>query len=111
MTSKTHTYTAKKNGTRSPENTIAGEGSREAGQDEEAAGPQRQRPEEGRTEGARACVCAMQGNCKPVRNIITKFILIFVHPTQSQMPDPKTYKQHFENKHPKNDMPEELKDL
>jgi len=25
------------------------------------------------------------------------------------MPDPKTYKQHFENKHPKNDMPEELK--
>lgn len=30
---------------------------------------------------------------------------------QSQMPDPKTYKQHFENKHPKNDMPEELKDV
>ncbi|TDG41932.1 hypothetical protein AWZ03_011645 [Drosophila navojoa] len=30
---------------------------------------------------------------------------------KSQMPDPKTYKQHFENKHPKNDMPEELKDL
>lgn len=25
------------------------------------------------------------------------------------MPDPKTYKQHFENKHPKNEMPEELK--
>lgn len=25
------------------------------------------------------------------------------------MPDPKTYKQHFENKHPKNDMPEDLK--
>lgn len=46
-----------------------------------------------------------------MRNIITKFILIFVPHTQSQMPDPKTYKQHFENKHPKNDMPEELKDL
>lgn len=30
---------------------------------------------------------------------------------QSQMPDPKTYKQHFENKHPKVDMPEELKDV
>lgn len=30
---------------------------------------------------------------------------------KSQMPDPKTYKQHFENKHPKNDMPEELKDV
>jgi len=27
------------------------------------------------------------------------------------MPDPKTYKQHFENKHPKNDMPEELKEV
>merc|ERR1719147_370982 len=25
------------------------------------------------------------------------------------MPDPKTYKQHFENKHPKNPMPEDLK--
>ncbi|XP_050314047.1 zinc finger protein 706-like [Anthonomus grandis grandis] len=29
---------------------------------------------------------------------------------KAQMPDPKTYKQHFENKHPKNDMPAELKD-
>lgn len=27
------------------------------------------------------------------------------------MPDPKTYKQHFENKHPKNDLPAELKDV
>jgi hypothetical protein len=27
------------------------------------------------------------------------------------MPDPKTYKQHFESKHPKADMPEELKDV
>ena len=30
---------------------------------------------------------------------------------QSQMPDPKTYKQHFESKHPKVDLPEELKDV
>ncbi|XP_046674150.1 zinc finger protein 706-like isoform X2 [Homalodisca vitripennis] len=30
---------------------------------------------------------------------------------KAQMPDPKTYKQHFENKHPKNDLPEELKDV
>ena len=30
---------------------------------------------------------------------------------KSQMPDPKTYKQHFENKHPKNPMPAELKDV
>jgi len=30
---------------------------------------------------------------------------------KAQMPDPKTYKQHFENKHPKNDLPAELKDI
>lgn len=30
---------------------------------------------------------------------------------QAQMPDPKTYKQHFENKHPKNDLPEDLKEI
>ena len=30
---------------------------------------------------------------------------------QGQMPDPKTYKQHFENKHPKNELPEELKEI
>ena len=30
---------------------------------------------------------------------------------KSQMPDPKTYKQHFENKHPKNQMPQELLDI
>ncbi|CAG0881496.1 unnamed protein product [Darwinula stevensoni] len=28
---------------------------------------------------------------------------------KAQMPDPKTYKQHFENKHPKSELPEELK--
>lgn len=27
------------------------------------------------------------------------------------MPDPKTYKQHFENKHPNNPIPAELKDV
>ena len=30
---------------------------------------------------------------------------------KSQLPDPKTYKQHFENKHPKAEMPEILKDV
>ena len=30
---------------------------------------------------------------------------------RSAMPDPKTYKQHFESKHPKAPMPEELKDV
>jgi len=29
----------------------------------------------------------------------------------SQMPDPKTYKQHFESKHPKAPMPAELVDV
>uniref|UniRef100_A0A1E1XTU7 Putative secreted salivary gland peptide n=1 Tax=Amblyomma sculptum TaxID=1581419 RepID=A0A1E1XTU7_AMBSC len=27
---------------------------------------------------------------------------------KAQMPDPKTYKQHFENKHPKNSLPSDL---
>jgi len=30
---------------------------------------------------------------------------------KAQMPDPKTYKQHFENKHPKNELPADLKDV
>ena len=30
---------------------------------------------------------------------------------RSPMPDPKTYKQHLENKHPKAPMPAELKDV
>ncbi|KAK7077011.1 hypothetical protein SK128_015539 [Halocaridina rubra] len=30
---------------------------------------------------------------------------------RGMMPDPKTYKQHFENKHPKEPLPEELKEL
>ncbi|XP_014246790.1 zinc finger protein 706-like isoform X2 [Cimex lectularius] len=29
---------------------------------------------------------------------------------KAQMPDPKTYKQHFENKHPKNPIPKELEE-
>ena len=30
---------------------------------------------------------------------------------RTAMPDPKTYKQHFESKHSKSPMPEELKDI
>jgi hypothetical protein len=30
---------------------------------------------------------------------------------KAQMPDPKTYKQHFENKHPKAELPADLKDV
>lgn len=29
----------------------------------------------------------------------------------AQMPDPKTYKQHFENKHPKNPLPADLQNI
>ena len=39
----------------------------------------------------------------------SNFIPIFS--LQAQMPDPKTYKQHFENKHSKLPIPEELKDI
>ncbi|UJR13387.1 hypothetical protein I4U23_000403 [Adineta vaga] len=30
---------------------------------------------------------------------------------KTQMGDPKTYKSHFESKHPKNELPAELKDV
>lgn len=30
---------------------------------------------------------------------------------KAQMPDPKTYKQHFENKHPKSELPDDLKEI
>lgn len=30
---------------------------------------------------------------------------------RTQMPDPKTYKQHFENKHPKSPLPPECADV
>lgn len=39
-------------------------------------------------------------------NMNTNWLLL-----QAQMPDPKTYKQHFENKHPKNELPEDLKSV
>lgn len=38
--------------------------------------------------------------------------LLFSCPVcKSQMPDPKTFKQHFENKHPRSELPPELKDV
>ncbi|RMZ97404.1 zinc finger protein 706-like [Brachionus plicatilis] len=30
---------------------------------------------------------------------------------KAQLPDPKTYKQHFENKHPKAPLPDQLKEV
>ncbi|MBN3280375.1 ZN706 protein, partial [Polyodon spathula] len=38
--------------------------------------------------------------------------LVFTCPVcKTQMPDPKTFKQHFESKHPKSPMPPELVDV
>ncbi|XP_073419195.1 zinc finger protein 706-like isoform X1 [Dendrobates tinctorius] len=41
-----------------------------------------------------------------------KAALVFTCPVcRTQMPDPKTFKQHFESKHPKSPMPPELVDV
>lgn len=40
--------------------------------------------------------------------IYVKWFCHLLIPIQTQMPDPKTYKQHFENKHPKAPLPAEL---
>ena len=40
-----------------------------------------------------------------------KKALVYTCPVcRSQMPDPKTYKQHFESKHPKSPLPPELQE-
>jgi len=41
----------------------------------------------------------------------SKALTISCSVCKAQMPDPKTYKQHFENKHPKNALPDDLKDV
>ncbi|XP_014352709.1 zinc finger protein 706 isoform X2 [Latimeria chalumnae] len=41
-----------------------------------------------------------------------KAALVFTCPVcKTQMPDPKTFKQHFESKHPKSPLPAELVDV
>ncbi|CAO1313188.1 unnamed protein product [Diamesa serratosioi] len=45
------------------------------------------------------------------KNAAAKALTISCVICKSQMPDPKTYKQHFENKHPKADLPEDLKEI
>lgn len=40
----------------------------------------------------------------PVKAIMTNGTMVYF---QTQVPDPKTYKQHFENKHPKSPLPPE----
>ena len=45
-------------------------------------------------------------------NVDFLIFLIFLSTiSQTQMPDPKTFKQHFESKHPKSPMPPELVDV
>lgn len=46
-------------------------------------------------------------------SIIVSFVNLFIfsQKIKAQLPDPKTYKQHFENKHPKAEMPAEIKDV
>jgi hypothetical protein len=46
-----------------------------------------------------------------LQDILSNQINKFEYFDQSQMPDPKTYKQHFENKHPKNPLPADLQDV
>lgn len=50
-------------------------------------------------------VCKSQMPGKQRRNLI----VIVKLQKEILISDPKTYKQHFENKHPKNDLPEDLK--
>merc|ERR1712071_529972 len=47
----------------------------------------------------------------PIKKAALKALVFVCAVCKSQMPDPKTYKQHFENKHPKSPLPEELIDV
>ncbi len=48
----------------------------------------------------------------PDQKVAAKKALVFTCPVcRSQMPDPKTFKQHFESKHPKQPLPEELQGM
>lgn len=50
-------------------------------------------------------------NAKEQKKAAQKALNFVCAVCKAQMPDAKTYKQHFENKHPKNEMPSELKDM
>ncbi|KAI3386079.1 hypothetical protein SNEBB_001047 [Seison nebaliae] len=52
-----------------------------------------------------------KGQSQDQKKAAAKALTIKCAVCMSQMPDPKTYKQHFENKHPKNDLPEDLKEI
>ena len=48
---------------------------------------------------------------KDSKNAAAAGLKVSCNVCKAQMPDPKTYKQHFENKHSKLPLPEELKDV
>jgi len=47
----------------------------------------------------------------PFNLFLCQYIMLCFIFLQAQMPDPKTYKQHFENKHPKSELPDDLKEI
>ena len=49
--------------------------------------------------------------CKITEWLLCQYIMLCFVFLQAQMPDPKTYKQHFENKHPKSELPDDLKEI
>lgn len=56
--------------------------------------------------GPRGHRLSRRGSLRPAGH---RCYLVSASPCQAQMPDPKTYKQHFENKHPKMELPDDLK--
>jgi len=70
-----------RHGTRTPKDPVAGEGLRETGQTQEAAGTQCQRPEKGGPKGTRSCVCRLQG--EPSHHSRSKFIDLFYSPWEN----------------------------
>ncbi|BFF98002.1 zinc finger protein 706-like [Drosophila madeirensis] len=63
-----------------------------------------------KTAEKQAKIKKQQGHCDHQKKAAQKALLHVCAICMSQMPDPKTYKQHFENKHPKSG-PEDLKNI
>lgn len=97
-------------GSGAAEDPVSAESCRKAGELEEAAGAQLKGAEEGCRCSPGLQLCSVQGIFK-YRDYINYLYIIIIICFQSQMPDPKTYKQHFENKHPKNPLPDDIKDV
>ncbi|KAK0146116.1 Zinc finger protein 706 [Merluccius polli] len=57
-----------------------------------------------------AAKAALVHTC-PVCRVSPLMLLLMLRMQMTQMPDPKTFKQHFESKHPKSPMPPELVDV